>query len=405
MHILFIHPAFPAQFGHVAAYLATQLGWRATFLTSMDTTHLELPFEHWNYRIKPGPVPKLYISDRTILEPFEHMEAVYRGLKSLSPRPAPDLVVAHTYFGSLLYLKTLFKCPFIGYFEWLPPPYWNEELVLRPEFPPTDEDRVAAAAGHVLNYRHLHLVDAIYTPTWYQHGTAPPELQYKIRVIHDGIDVGFNRRRIVGRPTQFRGVQIDANARVVTYASPGLQSWRGFDIFMHLADRICRERDDTIFLIAGEDKVSYGHEGRHIGNQTFREYVLSQGNYDLKRFHFLGFLPPEDLVTLFSLSDLHVYLTVKFILSWSMLQAMSAGCTILASRTPPVEEVIDHGVHGLLADFFDVDQLTSLALSVLRDPPAFAPLGLAARERVVERYEYRKCLDQLVQFFRETAGK
>jgi glycosyltransferase involved in cell wall biosynthesis len=62
-------------------------------------------------------------------------------------------------------------------------------------------------------------------------------------------------------------------------------------------------------------------------------------------------------------------------------------------------EVIDHGVHGLLADFYDVDGLTDQALAVLRDPPDFRHLGANARRRVLERYESGRCIDQLVEFF------
>src|SRR5262245_52234209 len=52
MHVLFIHPNFPAQFGLIANYLTTQMGWPSTFLTSIDTTHLQLPFTHVNYKVR-----------------------------------------------------------------------------------------------------------------------------------------------------------------------------------------------------------------------------------------------------------------------------------------------------------------------------------------------------------------
>ena len=61
-------------------------------------------------------------------------------------------------------------------------------------------------------------------------------------------------------------------------------------------------------------------------------------------------------------------------------------------------------MHGLLADFYDVDGLTRHALEVLRDPAKFRHLGAAARARVQERYETKHCLTQLVQLFEEVAG-
>ena len=171
---------------------------------------------------------------------------------------------------------------------------------------------------------------------------------------------------------------------------------------MKLTQRIGREYDgDVLFLVAGNERTDYGHEGWHIGQQTFKQYVLAQGSYDLSRVHFLGEIPLEQLATMLSLSDLHLYFTQPFTLSWSLMQAMAAGCPIVASATAPVQEVIDDGVHGLLADFFDLDGLARHALHVLQDRTAAGRLGAAARERMLSRYETRECGDRLAEFFTE----
>lgn len=402
MHVMFLHPNFPAQFGHIAAHLATEKGWTCTFVTSIDTTHLKLPYAHINYRLKPGPTPKNFYNPGTLEALLEHLAAVYRGLRS-APQIKPDLVVGHMSYGTMLSLRNLYRCPFLGYFEFLPPPFWTDELVLRPEFPPSETVRLFNATYHSLTYLHLHAVDAIYTPTHFQRQTAPPELQYKMRVIHDGIDTDFVKRRPLVRPVQFRGLTIAPGTRVVTYVSRGLESARGFDIFMKVAKRIHQQMPNVMFLIAGEERTHYGHEQAHIGSQSFKQYVLAQETYDPDRFHFLGRIPADDLVTLFSLSDLHVYLTVPFVLSWSLLQAMAAECRILASATAPVQEVIDDEVHGLLAKFSDVETLAQKALRVLRSPDDYDYLGRAARARVLERYEKRKCIGELVAYFEEVA--
>ena len=160
-----------------------------------------------------------------------------------------------------------------------------------------------------------------------------------------------------------------------------------------------------MFLVAGDERTNYGHEAFYLPQwQSFKQYVLSQDQYDLDRFAFLGLIPTTDLVTLYGLSDLHVYLTVPYVLSWSLVQAMACGCTILGSATSPVQEVIDHGTHGLLAGFDDVDALAEEALKVLRDPGQYRPLGEAARRRVLERYELGKCIGELTKLFADTVG-
>jgi glycosyltransferase involved in cell wall biosynthesis len=231
--------------------------------------------------------------------------------------------------------------------------------------------------------------------------TAPAELQHKFRVIFDGIDTEFFQRRPQPRPTEFRGVRIGPETKVVTYVSRGLESIRGFDIFMKVAKRIYQEIPEVIFLVAGEERTNYGHELHHIGPRSFKDYVLAQNDYDLEQFHFLGRIPADELATLYSLSDVHVYLTVPYALSWSLMQAMAAECRIVGSATAPVQEVIDPGIHGLLADFYDVDGLAENALRVLRDPQGFTHLGTAARTRIRERYEKKQCIAQLVEFFED----
>lgn len=403
MHVMFIHPAFPAQFGLVAEYLAREHGWPCTYLTSVDTSHLQLPFAHLNYHVKPGPLPKIFYPTGKLQDGFEHMRAVYRGLRS-APQIQPDVVVGHMFFGTMLYLKNLYRCPFVGYFEWMPPPFWSEELALRPDFPPPEEVRLCQAIDHTLTLLHLNVVDAAYTPTRFQISTAPAEFRHKLRVIHDGFDLDFNRRKPVERPCEFRGVKIPAGKRVITYVSPGLESWRGFDIFMKVAKQIYARYDDAIFLIAGEDRTQYGYEMNYVREPSFKQHVLAQDHYELDRFHFLGLIPPSDLITMFSLSDLHVYLTVPFVCSWSVLQAMACGCTVLGSATAPLMEIIDHNEQGLLAGFYDVERLSELAIEALREPARYGHLGAAARQRMLDRYEKRQCIEQLAAMLIEVTG-
>src|SRR5262249_50941475 len=137
----------------------------------------------------------------------------------------------------------------------------------------------------------------------------------------------------------------------------------------------------------------------HIGDTSFKKWVLSQDRYDPAKYVFLDTVPTNELVTMLSLSDVHFYLTVPYVLSWSLINAMACGCAIVGSDTAPVREAIDDGVHGLLADFYDSDALAGLALKILRDPEGHCNLGENARQRVLERYDATRCHRQLVDFF------
>ena len=107
------------------------------------------------------------------------------------------------------------------------------------------------------------------------------------------------------------------------------------------------------------------------------------------------------LAQIFALSELHIYLTVPFVLSWSLLNALACGATVLASNTPPVREVIEHGKTGLLADFYDVEGMADLADRVLKSPGEYRHLGRAGVELVRERYSLDVCLPRMTALYED----
>jgi glycosyltransferase involved in cell wall biosynthesis len=192
--------------------------------------------------------------------------------------------------------------------------------------------------------------------------------------------------------------------RIVTYAARGMESMRGFDIFMRMARLLALRRPDVLFVVVGQDRVCYGGDQKVIGGASFRDWVLARDDYDLSRFVFTGLVPREELARLFSITDLHVYLTVPFVLSWSLMDALACGATVLASDTAPVREVIEPGRSGLLVDFFDVEGMAERASAVLDDPEGHAPLGRAGVAMVRERYSLDVCLPQLLDLYRNVVA-
>lgn len=166
---------------------------------------------------------------------------------------------------------------------------------------------------------------------------------------------------------------LEPTDHVITYCSRGLESMRGFDVFMRTARRVYEADKDARFVVVGSDSVSYGGALRFTGGRSFREHVLAEHDYDLTRFRFLGRVEPSELVQIFSVSDLHVYLTVPFVLSRSMLNAMACGCTVVGSDTAPVRELIEHDVNGALCDFFDDTALAHSMRELLAQPERRAP--------------------------------
>jgi glycosyltransferase involved in cell wall biosynthesis len=397
MHVLFVHPNYPAQFGHVAEHLVGRHGHRCTFVSEKPPLRAG-NFERIQYRLRGGATAQNHYCARTFENAVWHTHAVYEALKA-RPDVRPDLIVGHSGFGSTLFLRELYDSPVVNYFEYF---YraTGSDLDFRPDFPAGEPNRLRAYARNAMLLLDLENCDLGYSPTRWQRDRLPACFRDKVRVVFDGIDTEVWRPR-PARPRRLGDRTFPEDVRIVTYATRGMESMRGFDVFMKMAKRLCERRRDVLFLVAGQDRICYGGDERVTGGRSFKEWVLAHDEYDRSRFVFLGLLPPPVLAQLFALSDLHVYLTVPFVLSWSLLNALACGATVLASDTAPVREVVEHGRTGLLCDFFDVDGMVETAGRALDDAAAFRDLGQAGVELIRRRYSLEVCLPQMLRLYHD----
>jgi glycosyltransferase involved in cell wall biosynthesis len=397
MHVLFIHQNYPAQFGHVANYLAQRHGFRCTFL-SQQAPGSGGGVERVQYHVKGGARAENHYCSRTFENAMWHSHAAYEALEA-RPDIKPDLVVAHSGFLSTVFLRELYDCAIVNYFEYF---YRTRgaDMDFRPDFPYPAMNRLRARARNAGLLLDLENCDIGYSPTRWQRSLFPVLFQSKIRTIFDGLDTAL-WRPLTGVPRRVGDRVIPDDVRIVTYVSRGMESIRGFDIFMQAAKLLCQRRRDVLFFVVGEDRICYGGDEEFTGQKSFKEWVLARDSYDLSRFVFTGLLPIGTLAQLFALSDLHIYLTVPFVLSWSLLDALACGVTVLASNTAPVREVVEHGKNGLLTDFFDVEGLANLASQVLDAPGDFKHLGRAGVEMVRQRYSLDVCLPRMLALYED----
>ncbi len=410
MHVLFIHQAFPAQFGRLALELAKVHGWRCSFLIEdlstcptptremlerLEIHKLVIPADDRDNR--PTPWPQIYGKFLALCR------SVFEGIRS-RPGLRPDLVVAHGGRGAPTpFLPEVVDCPIINYCEY----YFakrRSDISFRVDLPPAAE--VAPFFPKCINapvLMGLVNADAGYSATEFQRNTFPERFRSKIEVHFDGIDTHLYRPR-KKVPRVIGGRTIPPDTKVVTFVARGLESVRGFDIFLKVARRIARARPDVVFAIAGTEHIYYGWDALHTGQASFKAWAESRIDNDPSRFLYLGHIEPENLAELLCLSDLHLYLTVPFVLSWSLINAMSCGCVVLGSDTPPVREVIEPGKTGLVEPLFDADRLAETALKVLDDPAEYRPLGKAARAVIQEKYSLETCVPKLKDYFERVAS-
>ncbi len=124
---------------------------------------------------------------------------------------------------------------------------------------------------------------------------------------------------------------------VVTFVTRNLEPLRGYHIFMRALPRIMALRPNAEILGVGGDGGSYGAPPPR--GPTWKAKVLAEisGEVDRARLHFTGALPyREYLAERCGVSSAHVYLTYRrFVLSWSLIEALSAGCLVIGSDTGP----------------------------------------------------------------------
>ncbi|QDV84862.1 glycosyltransferase [Planctomycetes bacterium TBK1r] len=397
MHVLFVHQNFPAQFGQIANHLVQNHGWQCTF-ASRHEGEIE-GIGRVRYEPCGGARAETNFCSRSFENQIWHSTALFDALRS-RPDVQPDLIVGHSGMVSTLYLRELYDVPILNYFEFFYRTH-DSDIDFRVDLPPCDTATLLRArTRNALLLLDLENCDAGYAPTAFQQSQLPAEFRPKIRTIFDGIDTDFWKP--IEQPNRrVAGIDIPSDHRVLTYVSRGMESMRGFDIFMQIADRVCRQRQDVSVLVVGEDRIAYGGDARFTEGKTFKEWFLNKHAIDLSRIHFVGRVRPSELVNVFSLSDVHLYLTVPFTLSWSLFNAMSCGALAIGSDTAPVRELIEDGTNGLLVDFFQIDQWVERVLQALDDPAAFDSLRTSARQTILDSYTLPKCLDKMLTLYRE----
>ena len=402
MKFLFIHQNFPGQFRHLAPALA-RAGHevKALVLTKNSATVWQgvtvIPYELSRVNA-PDAHPWTVDFESKVIRG----EACFRSALALRKNGyVPDVVVAHPGWGESLFVKEVWPkarlklyCEFFYHAQ-------GADVGFDPEFSsqdPANACRVTLKnANTLLQFQNA---DAGLSPTLWQASTFPEHIQKKITVIHDGIDSGALR------PNPQAEFELDARQtvtrenEVVTFVSRALEPLRGFHIFMRALPALLKARPAALVLVVGQDKDGYGTKAGANGTwkKIFCDEVMPQlTSSERARIHFLGHIEYDRYVAVLQVSRVHVYLTSPFVLSWSLLEAMSTGCSIVASNTKPLQEVIEHNKTGKLVSFFDAIALAESVIELLEDSETRDQFRDAARAHVVRHYDLKSvCLPQQI---------
>lgn len=404
MNLLFIHQNFPGQFKFLAPALVQQ-GHTVVAMTMQKTEAREWQgVRLYPYSATRGTTVNVHpwVSDfetKTI-----RGEACFRAALQMRAQGfTPDVIVAHPGWGESLFLKEVWPRAKLGiYCEF----YYHShgaDVGFDPEFPARDEGDVCRLRlKNLNNLLHFEVADAGISPTHWQASTFPEPFRSKITVVHDGIDTDT----LVPNPgvslTLNSNIRLTKQDEVITFVNRNLEPYRGYHSFMRALPEVLAQRPRARVMIVGGDDVSYG--ARPEGGGKWKDIFVNEvrpkiRDADWSRVHFLGNIPYQHFIILLQLSTVHVYLTYPFVLSWSLLEAMSVGCTILASDTQPLHEAIRHNETGQLVDFFDVPALSHALCTLLDHPADRERLGANARSFAKASYDLKTvCLPKQLRW-------
>lgn len=403
MKFLFLHRNFPAQFKHLAAALAKDKKNEVVFVTNNTETKTFGGIKKYSYKLKRKVPNNCHRYLRFYEESIIHGQSAAEVLISLQQQGfTPDVIFGHSW-GSSLFVKEIFPdVPYVAHIEWYYNPV-NSDVDFGGKVLDVDERAsLKIKNSHIL--QDLVSCDWGVSPTQWQKLQVPEIFRSKIKVIHEGIDTDFCRP---DENVEFKvpntDITLTRKDEVVTYATRGMEEYRGFPEFMKAASILLKQRPNLHILVGGEDRVCYG---KHLKDDTFKKKMLRELEFDESRLHFVGPLPYNQYVKLLQVSSAHIYLTYPFVLSWSFLEAMAAGCCIIASDTAPVTEVMQDKYSGLLVDFYDVDGIVAKTNEVLDKPEKYSLLRENAREQVVKNYDLKMLLPKQIEFLKSVgAGK
>lgn len=399
MKILFLHSNFPAQFRHLAVNLAKDSHNRVVFGTTREEGQIP-----GVYKFIYTPSRKPHKETHHYIKPLENAvlqgQAVYRELNKLKADGfVPDVIYGHSGWGPTLFIKDIFpQAKLLCYFEW----FYNSEgsdVGFDPSEPVTADDKLRIRIKNTPILTDLYSCDAGLCPTFWQRNQFPKEYQNKLKVLHDGIDTEyFCPQKGTKLILPSIGLDLSEAKEIVTYVSRGMEPYRGFPQFMEVVSLLQKKRKNCHVVVVGEDRVAYGRQ--LSDGKTFKQLMLEKLDFDLSRLHFTGRLPYPQYLQVLRSSSVHVYLTRPFVLSWSMLEAMSTGCLIIASRTQPVTEVIHDGINGFLVDFFSPNNIVDKIEYVLDTPPGTELIRTNARKTIIEKYNLYDLLPKHLKWIR-----
>jgi glycosyltransferase involved in cell wall biosynthesis len=404
MRIAFIHQNMPGQYRGLMPYFASNPEHEVVAIGEADNVRRNFGQVPRGLKLLGYQMPKHKPPEgHPFLASTEYFtyrgETLARVLVDLKKDGfSPDVICSHPGWGESLFIKDVFpNTRLINYCEFFYDAH-GRDFNFDPEFPEKQFAEWNLRTRNAIQLLSLNSMDSGISPMQWQKSSFPREYIDRISVIHEGVDTEkLKPDPNVGVIIKDSNQTLTAKDEIITFVSRNLEPYRGFHIFMRALPDLLKRRPKARVLIVGGDEVSYG---KVLASGSYRLMMMNEvgSRIDMSRVFFLGKVPYTDYVRILQISTAHVYLTYPFVLSWSMLEAMSLGCVIVGSRTPPVQEVIEDGKNGVLVNFFSPQEIVDAVERVCESKDRMQEMRTAARQTIIDRFDFNSiCVPQQIR--------
>lgn len=406
LSLLCIEPRFPGRLGPVADWLVRKRGYRCQFYCAWPADRAFWPPSAGHgmqvIQFKVGGVAQQDAVPwtRDLERGLCYAYGCFEVLHARRPLGVDVILGRSAHLGSTLFAPVAQpRLPIVNFFDYYHHPHSGDVSADLSPLMPADyfHWRRTSNAMDLLDLENgIHP----WTATAWQRSLYPREYHDDFLVLHPGVDTRqFSRHRC--GPRRIGGRSLPPGTRVVSFVSRKIDRLRGFDRFVALANRLLADDPNVLCIAAGGASVERGVDVEFFGKDYAAHVFGRTPPINPARFWLLGAVRPAVVAELLSASDLHVYPSRPYPLAQSLLEAMAAGCVVLAWDSEPIREVLTPGQTGLLTSPDDIDSAFEQARSVLRQTAEYAPLGEAAAQLIRERYSHDAALPKLAEHLQQ----
>ncbi|MEM9050840.1 MAG: glycosyltransferase family 4 protein [Bacteroidota bacterium] len=196
-----------------------------------------------------------------------------------------------------------------------------------------------------------------------------PELEHKITVIPNGVQIG---RRVEYSPARKPKLLIGNLGRLVDQ--------KGQEDLIKLGELLHRAKVDFHVFIGGEGELRSTLEGK-IAEVSLAGHIT-----------LLGEVNPKDF---FPMIDYFVFPSRFEGFSNAILESMYFGKPVICYNVASNAEIIQSGKNGFVVEPFNIEKLKDKVLKLSEDDQLYRSFQEEARTSLEEKYDYSKTIDQL----------